>query len=54
MLMDADRRGVDHLQIAVVRLGYRVENATPHAELPPSNKAVVAGGVRAVALRNVV
>ena len=35
MLMDADRRGVDHLQIAVVSLGNRIENAIPNAKITP-------------------
>src|SRR5258705_1833481 len=51
--MDADRGAVDHLQVAVVRLGNSVVNAIPDAELAPPHKAVVAGRCRPIALGNV-
>ena len=53
VLMNADRGGVDHLQIAVVSLRNRLEDPVPDAELPPPDEAVVAGRRRSVALRNV-
>src|SRR5258706_12192860 len=53
VLMDADRGAVDHLQVAVVRLGNSVVNAIPDAELAPPHKAVVAGRCRPIALGNV-
>jgi hypothetical protein len=53
VLMDANGRAVDHLQIAVVSLGNGFENPVPHTDLPPTGKAVVTGCCRPIALRNI-
>src|SRR5947209_3423165 len=55
MLMDPDRGGadVDHLQVAVIGLRYRLEDTVPDPDLCPAPKPVGAGGGRSVALRNV-
>lgn len=52
-LMGANGGTVDHLDLAVVRCADGVHQPIPHAHLPPSIEAVVAGGARAVALRQV-
>jgi hypothetical protein len=49
MLMNPDRRRVDHLDVAVVSLGNRVQKPVPNARLAPAVEAVHAGRVRAVA-----
>jgi hypothetical protein len=51
MLVNADGRGVDQLQVAVISLGNSIENPVPDAQLAPSNEPVVAGGRRTIALR---
>ncbi len=43
MLMNADRGGVDYLQVAIKGRCYRLEDTVPHTQFPPSNKLVVAG-----------
>ena len=48
--MGANAGAVDHLDIPVVRGANGVHKAVPHASLPPSDEAVVAGGVGAIAL----
>jgi hypothetical protein len=53
MLMDADRRGVDHLHIAVVSCGNTLQKPIPDAGFAPAVEAVHAGGIRAIARRNV-
>src|SRR5215207_3893752 len=53
MLMNADRGRVDHLQIAVIGLRHRLEDAVPNADPRPAAEAVGAGRRRAVALGNV-
>ena len=40
MLMNPDRGGVDHLQIALVSLRNGLENPVPDAQLAPEDKAV--------------
>jgi hypothetical protein len=42
MLMNPDRRRVDHLEIPVVRPRDGVEELVPDTHLPPANEAVVA------------
>src|SRR5882724_5024634 len=46
MLMHADNGGVYHLNSGVMGSGKRVDDAAPNASPPPTNEAVVAGGVR--------
>jgi hypothetical protein len=53
MLMNADRRRVDDLQIAIVSLRHRFKDLIPDAELPPSHEAVITGGRGTMALGNV-
>src|ERR1700686_3166349 len=53
MLMDPDRGGVDHLQIALVSLRNGLENPVPDAQLAPADEAVVAGRRWPVSLRNI-
>ena len=53
MLMDPDTGGVDYHDVAIVALGNLGQKAIPVSGLAPSHKAIVAGGMRAVALRNV-
>src|ERR1700747_898585 len=44
--MHADNRSVDHLHSRIVTCGKGFYDAAPYANPPPSNKAIVAGGVR--------
>jgi hypothetical protein len=53
MLVDPNARAVDHLQFAIVGFGNFFQQVVPDAGPPPAHKAVVAGGMRAIALRNV-
>src|ERR1700753_4234423 len=53
MLMHADNRSVDHLDSGIVGSGKRVYDAAPNTSPPPSNEAVVAGGVRTKRLRQI-
>jgi hypothetical protein len=53
VLMDADRRGVDHLQVTVICLRYRLGDTTPHADLGPAPKLVGTGRRQSVALRDI-
>ena len=53
MLMDADRRGIDHLNIAVVGGGYGFEDRRPDAGLAPAVKTIGAGRAGTVAIRQV-
>ena len=53
MLMHPDRRGVDHLQIAVIGLRHSGEEAVPHANFGPAPKAVGTGARRPVSLGDV-
>lgn len=53
LLVGANGGAVDHLDVAVVRRGDSVHQPIPDACLPPSHKAVVAGGARPVALGQV-
>jgi hypothetical protein len=46
MLMHADNGGVDHLDSGIMGSGKRVDDAAPNASAPPTNEAVVAGGLR--------
>src|SRR5580700_5788059 len=54
MLMHADRRGIEHLQIAVIGSGNSFENPVPYADLPPADEPVVAGRRGTVTLRDLV
>ena len=53
VLADADGGEIDHLDVAVVGLRDRLEDAVPHAVFRASNEAVVAGLERAAAVRDV-
>ena len=53
MLMDPDTGGIDHHDVAIVALRYLGQKAIPVPGLAPPHKAIVAGAMRAVALRNV-
>ena len=53
VLMHPDRRGGDHLDIAVVSSGDALQKPIPDAGFAPAVEAVRAGGVRAIARRNV-
>src|SRR5215470_4672999 len=53
MLMHPDRGGVDHLQIAVIRLRYGIEDAIPHADFRPTPKSIGARRRGAVSLWDV-
>lgn len=53
LLVGANGGDVDHLDVAVVRSGDGVDQSVPHTCLSPSHEAVVAGGARAIALRQV-
>lgn len=53
LLMGANGGAVDHLDVAIVRGGDGIHQPVPHACLPPSYEAVVAGGARAIALGQV-
>lgn len=51
--MRPDRSAVDHLDVAVVCDRYGIHQQVPHTCFPPSHETVVAGGARAVSLRQV-
>lgn len=51
--MGANGSAVDHLDVAIVQGGDGVHHPIPHAGLPPSHEAVVAGGARTVAFGQV-
>jgi hypothetical protein len=53
LLVRPERSAVDHLDLAVVRGTDGVHQPVPHACLPPSVEAVVAGGSRTIAPRQV-
>src|SRR5690606_1832121 len=53
MLMDPDGGTVDHHQFAVESLRDRRQKPIPHTRFAPADEAVVAGGVRTIALGNV-
>ncbi len=53
VLVEADARTVDYDDLAVIGGGHGLQDTVPNARLPPANEAVVAGGVRTVALGNV-
>jgi hypothetical protein len=53
VLVDPDRRRVDHLDIAVIGFGNSRQKAIPHPRPSPSVEAVHAGRVRTVAIGNV-
>src|SRR5579863_4335359 len=46
VLMNADDRRVDHLHGRIIGTGQRVHNFGPDASPPPTNEAIVAGGIR--------
>jgi hypothetical protein len=50
--MHADTGGVDHHDVAVVSCGDRFEKPVPDPSLPPPDEAVVTGGRRTVAIRD--
>jgi hypothetical protein len=51
--MHPNLRGVDHLQVAIMRLRYRGEYAVSDTDFSPTAKAVGTGDWRSVSLRNV-
>lgn len=51
--MDAHAGAVDHLDVAIMRRRYGIHDPVPDAGLRPAAKAIVAGGVRPVAFRQV-
>ncbi len=51
--MNADTGTVGHDDIAIESLLNLAQNMIPDARLAPSNKAVVAGCIRAISIRNV-
>lgn len=53
LLVGANGGAVDHLDVAIVGGADGVHQPVPYARLPPSHEAVVAGGARTVALRQV-
>lgn len=53
MLMDADDGGVDHLDSGIMGACQCVQNLGPNTDLSPTNKAIVAGRVRAVGVWHV-
>jgi hypothetical protein len=53
LLVRPDGSAVDHLDVAIVRGADGVHQPVPYARLSPSVEAVVAGGARAIALRQV-
>ena len=53
MLVDPDNRGIKHLDICFADIRYSIQDAIPDANLSPSIEAVVAGRVRAKALRQI-
>src|SRR6476660_6352215 len=53
MLVDPDDGGVDHLHIAVMGCSDRIHQAVPDASFAPAVEAVVNGGWRPIALRQV-
>ena len=53
MLTDPDGGTVDHHQFAVESLRDRRQKPIPHTCFAPANEAVVAGGVRTIALGNI-
>jgi len=50
MLVYPNNRGVDHLHGRIVSDCQRVHDLVPDACLPPADEAIVAGGMRSVAL----
>lgn len=53
VLVDADRREVDHLDIALISCGYRARSSRPIACFAPAVEAVYESRVRARARRNI-
>ena len=53
MLMDPDTGGIDHHDIAIVAPRYPGRKAIPVPGLAPPHKTILAGGMGAVALRNI-
>ena len=51
--MGANGRAVDHLGVTIVCGGDSVHHPIPNTSFPPSHEAIVAGGARAVAFRQV-
>ena len=51
--MGTNGGAVDHLDIALVRGGNSVHQPAPRASFSPSHEAIVAGGARAISLRQV-
>ena len=51
--MDANDRAIDHLHVAIVGLGDRIHQPIPHPGFAPTVEAIVGGGVRAIAARQV-
>ena len=53
LLVSPNGGAVDHLDVAFVRGGDRIHQPVPNTRLSPSHEAIVAGGARAIALRQV-
>jgi hypothetical protein len=53
VLMCANDRAVDHLNFGIVPMRDGGQNTIPDPSMTPSNKSVVAGGIGAVALRQI-
>jgi hypothetical protein len=53
LLVGANGRAVDHLDVAVMRCADNVHQPVPHACLSPSHEAIVAGGTRTITLGQV-
>lgn len=53
LLMGANGSAVDHLDVALMDGGDGVHQPIPDASLSPSHEAVVTGGARPIALRQV-
>jgi hypothetical protein len=52
-MMGASRRAVDHLDVTVMGGGDGVHHSIPNARLSASDEAVVTGGSRTIAFRQV-
>lgn len=53
MLVNAHDGTIDHLNFAVVGLRNCLQNLIPNTRRTPADKAIVAGGVRAIAFWNI-
>src|SRR5664279_4884972 len=53
VLVHAYYGSINHLHGRIMACGQRIHQPVPNASLPPANEAVVAGGRRPVALRQI-